>query len=92
MASRGQSFSYKSENKQKKKSRWLSLLNDVLNLNDRELFDVWGEKKRAENKMMNLAALVHSLRWSLLHIESRLLQVAGLEQHLGEFNDYSYRR
>ncbi|XP_026226023.1 39S ribosomal protein L32, mitochondrial [Anabas testudineus] len=32
--------------------------------------------------MMNLAALVHSLRCSLLHIESRLLQVAGLEQQL----------
>lgn len=34
---------------------------------------------------MNLAALVHSLRRSLLHIESRLLQAAGLESHLGEF-------
>ncbi|XP_028984590.1 39S ribosomal protein L32, mitochondrial [Betta splendens] len=33
--------------------------------------------------MMNLATLVHSLRCSLLHIESRLLQVAGLESHLG---------
>lgn len=41
---------------------------------------------------MNLAALVHSLRCSLLRIESRLLQVAGLEQHLGEFNDYRCRR
>ncbi|XP_053183004.1 39S ribosomal protein L32, mitochondrial [Scomber japonicus] len=28
--------------------------------------------------MMNLSALVHSLRCSLLHIESRLLQAAGL--------------
>ncbi|XP_041842738.1 39S ribosomal protein L32, mitochondrial [Melanotaenia boesemani] len=32
--------------------------------------------------MMNLAALVHSLRCSLLHIESRLLQAAGLDAHL----------
>ncbi|XP_039972790.1 39S ribosomal protein L32, mitochondrial [Xiphias gladius] len=32
--------------------------------------------------MMNLAALVHSLRCSLLHIESRLLQAAGLDRHL----------
>ncbi|XP_040900666.1 39S ribosomal protein L32, mitochondrial [Toxotes jaculatrix] len=32
--------------------------------------------------MMNLAALVHSLRRSLLHIESRLLQAAGLDRHL----------
>uniref|UniRef100_UPI0037E9C716 large ribosomal subunit protein bL32m n=1 Tax=Semicossyphus pulcher TaxID=241346 RepID=UPI0037E9C716 len=32
--------------------------------------------------MMNLAALVQSLRVSLLHIESRLLQVAGLERQL----------
>jgi len=29
-------------------------------------------------KMMNISALVHSLRCSLLHIESRLLQAAGL--------------
>lgn len=29
-------------------------------------------------KMMNLSALVHSLRCSLIHIESRLLQAAGL--------------
>ncbi|XP_031134203.1 39S ribosomal protein L32, mitochondrial [Sander lucioperca] len=32
--------------------------------------------------MMNLAALVHSLRCSLLHIESRLLQAAGLDRQL----------
>ncbi|XP_022609386.1 39S ribosomal protein L32, mitochondrial [Seriola dumerili] len=32
--------------------------------------------------MMNLAALVQSLRCSLLHIESRLLQAAGLDRHL----------
>ncbi|XP_044062600.1 39S ribosomal protein L32, mitochondrial [Siniperca chuatsi] len=32
--------------------------------------------------MMNLAALVHSLRCSLLHIETRLLQSAGLDRHL----------
>ncbi|XP_029307357.1 large ribosomal subunit protein bL32m [Cottoperca gobio] len=32
--------------------------------------------------MMNLAALVNSLRCSLLHIESRLLQTAGLERQL----------
>ncbi|KAF3691627.1 39S ribosomal protein L32, mitochondrial [Channa argus] len=32
--------------------------------------------------MMTLSALVHSFRSSLLHIESRLLQAAGLEQHL----------
>ncbi|XP_051263144.1 39S ribosomal protein L32, mitochondrial [Dicentrarchus labrax] len=32
--------------------------------------------------MMNLGALVHSLRCSLLHIESRLLQAAGLDAHL----------
>ncbi|XP_061574218.1 39S ribosomal protein L32, mitochondrial [Cololabis saira] len=32
--------------------------------------------------MMNLAALVHNLRCSLLRIESRLLQVAGVETHL----------
>ncbi|XP_074538871.1 large ribosomal subunit protein bL32m [Halichoeres trimaculatus] len=32
--------------------------------------------------MMNLSALVNSLRASLLHIESRLLQVAGLERQL----------
>ncbi|XP_071326850.1 large ribosomal subunit protein bL32m [Trachinotus anak] len=32
--------------------------------------------------MMNLAALVHSLRCSLLHIERRLLQAAGLDRHL----------
>ncbi|AWO96992.1 putative 39S ribosomal protein L32 mitochondrial isoform 2 [Scophthalmus maximus] len=31
---------------------------------------------------MNLAALVHSLRCSLLRIESRLLQAAGLDRHL----------
>ncbi|XP_049586357.1 large ribosomal subunit protein bL32m [Syngnathus scovelli] len=31
---------------------------------------------------MNLAALLHSLRCSLLNIESRLLQVAGIEQRL----------
>ncbi|KAM6910701.1 large ribosomal subunit protein bL32m [Xenentodon cancila] len=32
--------------------------------------------------MVNLAALVHNLRCSLLHIESRLLQAAGAETHL----------
>lgn len=32
--------------------------------------------------MMNLATLIHSLRCSLRHIESRLLQAAGLEAHL----------
>ncbi|KAM7420316.1 hypothetical protein PAMA_014839 [Pampus argenteus] len=32
--------------------------------------------------MMNLAALVHNLRCSLLHIESRLLQAAGLDRQL----------
>ncbi|XP_034729060.1 39S ribosomal protein L32, mitochondrial [Etheostoma cragini] len=32
--------------------------------------------------MMNLSALVHSLRCSLLHIESRLLQAAGLDRQL----------
>nr|XP_046256108.1 39S ribosomal protein L32, mitochondrial [Scatophagus argus] len=32
--------------------------------------------------MMNLAALVHSLRYSLLHIERRLLQAAGLDRQL----------
>ncbi|XP_035528665.1 39S ribosomal protein L32, mitochondrial [Morone saxatilis] len=32
--------------------------------------------------MMNLGALLHSLRCSLLHIESRLLQAAGLDAHL----------
>ncbi|XP_038567959.1 39S ribosomal protein L32, mitochondrial [Micropterus salmoides] len=32
--------------------------------------------------MMNLSALVHSLRCSLLHIESRLLQSAGLDRDL----------
>ncbi|XP_068999416.1 large ribosomal subunit protein bL32m [Embiotoca jacksoni] len=32
--------------------------------------------------MMNLAPLIHSLRCSLLHIESRLLQAAGLDGHL----------
>ncbi|KAM9353774.1 large ribosomal subunit protein bL32m [Symphorus nematophorus] len=32
--------------------------------------------------MMNLAALVHSLRFSLLHIERRLLQAAGLDTQL----------
>ncbi|XP_034553302.1 39S ribosomal protein L32, mitochondrial [Notolabrus celidotus] len=32
--------------------------------------------------MMNLAALVQNLRVSLLHIESRLLQAAGLERQL----------
>ncbi|XP_020793287.1 39S ribosomal protein L32, mitochondrial isoform X1 [Boleophthalmus pectinirostris] len=32
--------------------------------------------------MMNLASLVQSLRTSLLHIESRLLQAAGLERQL----------
>ncbi|XP_058503280.1 39S ribosomal protein L32, mitochondrial [Solea solea] len=31
---------------------------------------------------MNLATLVHSLRQSLLRIESRLLQAAGLDRHL----------
>ncbi|KAM8735016.1 large ribosomal subunit protein bL32m isoform 2-T2 [Acanthopagrus schlegelii] len=32
--------------------------------------------------MMNIAAIVQSLRCSLLHIESRLLQVAGLDGQL----------
>ncbi|KAM6994471.1 large ribosomal subunit protein bL32m [Tautogolabrus adspersus] len=32
--------------------------------------------------MMNIAALVHSLRSSLLHIESRLLQVVQLDRQL----------
>ncbi|XP_073341490.1 large ribosomal subunit protein bL32m [Pagrus major] len=32
--------------------------------------------------MMNLSALVHNLRCSLLHIESRLLQAAGLDGQL----------
>ncbi|KAL3981052.1 hypothetical protein ACER0C_017125 [Sarotherodon galilaeus] len=32
--------------------------------------------------MMNLSALIHSLRCSLLRIESRLLQAAGLEAQL----------
>lgn len=32
--------------------------------------------------MMNLSALVHSLRCSLLHIERRLLQAAGLDTQL----------
>ncbi|KAM3838482.1 large ribosomal subunit protein bL32m-like [Diretmus argenteus] len=32
--------------------------------------------------MMNLTALVHSLRCSLLRIESRLLKVAGFDGHL----------
>ncbi|XP_047454748.1 39S ribosomal protein L32, mitochondrial [Mugil cephalus] len=32
--------------------------------------------------MMNLAPLIQSLRCSLLHIESRLLQAAGLDRHL----------
>lgn len=31
---------------------------------------------------MNLAALVHSLRLSLLRIESRILQAAGFDRHL----------
>ncbi|XP_008285124.1 large ribosomal subunit protein bL32m [Stegastes partitus] len=33
--------------------------------------------------MMNLTSLVQSLRCSLLRIESRLLQAAGLDTHLG---------
>ncbi|XP_070822750.1 large ribosomal subunit protein bL32m [Chaetodon trifascialis] len=33
-------------------------------------------------KMMSLAAVVHRLRCSLLHIESRLLQAAGLDRQL----------
>ncbi|XP_057689383.1 39S ribosomal protein L32, mitochondrial [Corythoichthys intestinalis] len=32
--------------------------------------------------MMNLAALLQSLRFSLLHIENRILQVAGIERQL----------
>ncbi|KAG8010264.1 39S ribosomal protein L32 [Nibea albiflora] len=32
--------------------------------------------------MLNLTALVHSLRRSLLHIESRILQAAGLDRQL----------
>ena len=43
-------------------------------------------------KMMNLAALVQSLRCSLLHIERRLLQAAGMDTQLGEFNDCSSGR
>ena len=39
--------------------------------------------------MMNLVALVHSLRCSLLRIESRLLQAAGLDRNLGEFTGRS---
>lgn len=34
-------------------------------------------------KMMNLTSLIHNLRCSLLRIESRLLQAAGLDRHLG---------
>ncbi|XP_041649776.1 39S ribosomal protein L32, mitochondrial [Cheilinus undulatus] len=32
--------------------------------------------------MLNLSSFMHSLRCSLLHIESRLLQAAGLDRHL----------
>lgn len=50
---------------------------------------VWhvGERRNVPIiEMMNLANLVQSLRCSLLHIESRLLQAAGLtlDRHLGE--------
>lgn len=53
---------------------------------------VWhvGERRNVPiTEMMNLASLVQSLRCSLLHIESRLLQAAGLtsDRHLGEFTD-----
>lgn len=37
--------------------------------------------------MMNLAALVHNLRCSLLQVERSLLQVAGLDRQLGEFTN-----
>lgn len=50
----------------------------------------WGSVLTA--KMMNLSALVHSLRCSLLHIESRLLQSAGLDRDLGGFTDTSSGR
>lgn len=37
--------------------------------------------------MMNLAAVVHNFRCSLLQIERSLLQVAGLDKQLGEFTN-----
>lgn len=40
---------------------------------------------------MNFAALVHNLRCSLLHIERRLLQAAGLDTQLGGFTDCELR-
>lgn len=42
--------------------------------------------------MMNLATLVNSLRCSLLSIERRLLQAAGLERQLGEFLEPSRQK
>lgn len=38
--------------------------------------------------IMNVAAVVHNLRCSLLQIERRLLQLAGLDKQLGEFTDF----
>lgn len=40
---------------------------------------------------MNLPALVHSLRCSLLRIESRLLQISGLDTQLGEIRPEKLR-
>lgn len=37
---------------------------------------------------MNIATVVHRLRGSLLRIEERLLQAAGLDRQLGKFTDY----
>lgn len=36
-------------------------------------------------RTMNIATVFHRLRWSLLRIEERLLQAAGLDRQLGNF-------
>lgn len=66
----------------------MSLCDDVMDLSDREtVCHVERKESVLTTNMMNLAAFVHSLRCSLLHIESRLLQASGLtlDKQLGEF-------
>lgn len=76
----------------KKKSSLLSLFDDVVNRSEWP-WAVWHVGRRGSvltTIMMNLSALVHSLRCSLLHIESRLVQAAGLtlDRQLGELTDW----